>query len=465
MATFTMRSPLPASAEEVYAWYSRPGAFLRLQPPWESVQVVGTEGRFGTAGHRVTVRTPMLGPIHTTWVAELFDFEPGRGFKDRQLKGPFAEWLHIHRFIPDGPNSSFCEDEIHYRLPMGGLGRLFGGGMVKKRLEKMFTHRHALTASDLRRHVPFRDRPRMKIAITGSRGFVGSELVLFLLTGGHSVVRLVSGKVPEPPPDDGTQYVAWDPQAPLDPAVLDGCDAVIHLAGDNIGDGRWTASKKKRILESRSIPTRHLANALASLPPERQPKVLVSASGISITGDVGDEIRTEDSTEGKGFLADVCRAWEAATEPAASAGVRVVKFRLGIVLSPQEGALGKQLFAFKAGAGAVLGSGQQWLPWITRDDLIGALHFCLMNETIQGPVNAVGPNPVTNHTFTKTLGRVLSRPAFFWLPEFALKAAFGQIANEALLASTRAVPQKLLESGFAFEEPELEKALSDMLGR
>jgi uncharacterized protein (TIGR01777 family) len=193
--------------------------------------------------------------------------------------------------------------------------------------------------------------------------------------------------------------------------------------------------------------------------------VFVSASAVGFYGDRGDELLTEDSPPGTGFFPEVCREWEAAAEAARKVGVRTVNLRIGVVLSPRGGALGKQLFAFKAGAGAVLGSGKQWVPWVTIGDVVGAIHHGLMNDAVSGPVNVVGPNPVTNRQFTKALGRVLRRPAFFWLPRFALRTMFGQIADEALLASINAVPKKLLDTGFAFDHSELDAALRFVLGR
>ncbi len=463
--TFTLRSPMPVSAEELYAWHARPAAFPRLVPPWEKLTVIGRQGNFGTDGMRVTFRAPWLGPLRRNWVVEFFDFEPGRGFKYRLLDGPFPEWVHTHRMIPDGPDRSFLDNRIEYRLPLGAFGAAFGSGPVQDRVEALFAYRHALTASDLRRHARYGDRPRMKIAITGSRGLVGTDLALFLATGGHSVKRLVTGKPSPSAYDDGTQPIPWEPQAPLDPAVLDGCDAVVHLAADPIAEGRWTEAKRKKIIESRTIPTRHLAEAIAGLPAERRPKAFLAASAVGIYGDRGDEVLTEDSPPGSGFLADVCKVWEEATAPAIDAGVRVVHLRIGVVLSPRGGALGKQLPAFRAGAGAVLGSGKQWVPWIINHDLVGAIHHCLMTDSLSGPVNLEAPNAVTNREFTKTLGRVLWRPAVMWLPRAALKAMFGDIADAALLASMRAVPRKLLESGFAFDHADLEAGLRFLLGR
>ncbi len=463
-STFTLRSPMPVSAEELYAWHARPLAFQRLQPPWESAEIVRQEGTFGTEGLRVTIRAATVGPLATTWVAEVFGFQPGRQFEDRQLRGPFAFWHHTHRMIPHGEEASFLEDHIEYRLPLGMVGRLFGDCWVQKRLAAMFRYRHTLTASDLQRHRRFRDRPRQTIAVTGSRGLIGSQLVPFLATGGHSVVRLVTGSA-TPPYDDGTTWIAWKPEAPLPPGIFDGIDAVIHLAGENVAEGRWNDDKKRKIMDSRTIPTRHIAEAIAATPAERRPKVFLCASAVGYYGDRGEEKLTEESASGQGFLPEVARAWEAAGEPAQAAAVRTVHLRIGVVLTPQGGALGKQLLPFRMGGGAVLGSGQQWTPWITLHDLIGAIHHALFTDSLVGPVNLVSPNPVTNQTFTKTLGRVLSRPAFLWLPGTALRVIFGEVADEALLASMKVQPAKLLASGFVFEHTDLEMALRFLLGR
>ncbi|MCE9564241.1 MAG: TIGR01777 family oxidoreductase [Planctomycetes bacterium] len=463
-ATFTLRSPMPVSADELYAWHSRPLAFQRLQPPWEPIELKAAHGSFGTEPYRCDFRTPFLGPFKTTWSAETYDFQPGKQFQDRQLKGPFAFWNHTHRFIADTENTSFLEDHIAYRVPLGGIGNVFGGGMVRQRLAAVFAYRHALTASDLRRHNLYRDRPRLTIAVTGSRGLVGSELVPFLTTGGHRVVRLVTGKG-GPPFDDGTRWVNWNPAAPLDPKVLEGVDAVIHLAGDNVASGRWNEEKKRKITESRTVPTRVVADAIAAMPEGSRPKAFVCASAVGFYGNRGDEILTEDSPAGTGFFPAVCKAWESASDPARNAGVRTTNLRIGVVLTPRGGALGKQLPAFKAGVGAVLGSGKQWIPWITIGDLVGVIHHCLMNETISGPVNSCAPEPVTNHEFTKSLGRVLRRPAFFWLPRFMLRVMFGGITDDALLTSLRTVPKKLLDTGFTFDHSELISALKSLLGR
>jgi uncharacterized protein (TIGR01777 family) len=462
-STFTLRSPMPVSAEELYTWHSRPLAFQRLLPPWDYNDITSTSGAFGTDGYRIEFRTHFLGPIKGKWVAKAFDFQPGKQFQDRQLQGPFAFWNHTHRMISEASNSSFLEESIEYRLPFGLFGGLFGSGMAQRRMAAVFAYRHALTKSDLQRHALYRDQPRLTIAVTGSRGLVGSELVPFLTTGGHRIVRLVTGKG-GPRFDDGTKWIHWSPAAKLDPGVLDGVDAVIHLAGDSVATGRWNDAKKRNILESRTIPTRNLAEAIATIPAERRPKAFVCASAIGFYGNCGDETVTEESPRGSGFFPDVCQAWEEATAPAREANVRTTNLRIGVVLTPKGAALGKQLLAFKAGAGAVLGSGRQWVPWIAIGDMIGAIHHCLMNDAVSGPVNCVAPNPVTNREFTKSLGRVLRRPAFFWLPRPLLRLMFGELADEGLLASLRVIPKKLLDSGFTFDHSELVPALRFLLG-
>jgi uncharacterized protein (TIGR01777 family) len=455
---------MPVGAAELYTWHSRPLAFQRLQPPWEEVKLISTTGSFGTDGQRIEFQTRLFGLIKSTWLAEAYDFQPGKGFQDRQLKGPFAYWNHAHRFIPDGEKASFLEDHIEYRLPLGLVGRFLGSRMTRRHLQALFNYRHAVTASDLHRHAQFREQPRQTIAITGSRGLIGSALVPFLTTGGHRVVRLVTGSA-QRTGDDGTTWLNWDPTAPLAPQMLEDVDAVIHLAGDNVASGRWTDRKKRQILDSRIIPTEQIARAIAEMPAHRRPRVFLSASAVGYYGNRGDERLTEDADSGTGFFPEVARRWEAATLLARDCGVRTVHLRIGVVLTPRGGALGKQLFAFKMGAGAVLGNGRQWVPWITIGDLVGAIYHCLMSSSLSGPINVVGPHPVTNYEFTKTLGNVLRRPAFLWLPRSVLRLMFGELADEALLASVNVIPKKLVDSGFRFDHSDLQTALRFVLGR
>ena len=298
----------------------------------------------------------------------------------------------------------------------------------------------------------------MKVLVTGSSGLVGKALVQRLTAEGHGVARLV-----RTPPRDPQSEFPWDPAGGrLDPGVLEGQDAVVHLAGENISGGRWTAARRERIRASRVDSTRLLAQALAGL--RRKPGVLVCASAIGYYGDRGDELLSEESGPGAGFLPDVCRAWESASRDAEAAGIRVVRMRIGVVLSGGGGALPRMLTPFKLGLGGRLGTGRQFMSWVALADLAAALTVALADDRLQGPVNAVAPFPVTNAEFTRVLARVLARPALFPAPAFALRLLLGQMADELLLASTRVVPRKLKEAGFQYRHPDLEGALKAALG-
>ena len=299
---------------------------------------------------------------------------------------------------------------------------------------------------------------QLHILVTGSTGFVGSALVPFLAAGGHRITRLVRAT-----PEHRIAEVHWDPEAGVvDIARLEGLDAVVHLAGENIAAGRWTAEKKAKIRDSRVSGTRLLCDSLAGL--QQPPKVMVCASAIGYYGDRGDELLTEESTSGTGFLAGVCHEWEAAAEPAVQKGIRVVHLRFGMVLSGAGGALARLLPPFKMGLGGVLGTGHQYIGWIAMDDLLGVIAHALTIEALQGPVNAVTPNPVTNQEFTRTLGRILGRFTPFAMPAVAARLTFGEIADEVLLASQRVQPTRLLATGYCFRYPDLEGALRHSLG-
>ena len=298
----------------------------------------------------------------------------------------------------------------------------------------------------------------MHVVVSGSRGLVGSALVPFFTTGGHRVTRLVRGA------PANSDEAAWNPARGLaEPSRFNGVDAVVHLAGENIATGRWTPARKAEIRQSRVEGTRSLCESLARLA--HPPKLLVSASAIGFYGDRGAQTLTEESGAGSGFLPDVCREWEAATEPASQAGIRVVHLRFGMVLSPAGGALQKMLLPFKLGLGGRIGSGAQFMSWIAVDDVVGTIRHVLSAESLQGPVNAVAPTPVTNAEFTRTLARVLRRPALASVPSFAARLAFGEMADALLLASARVIPVRLRESGYHFRFPELEGALRHLLRR
>lgn len=297
----------------------------------------------------------------------------------------------------------------------------------------------------------------MRVLISGASGLLGKALTQSLRSDGHETASLVR-RAP------GKDQVQWDPRQPLDPAKLNGYDALVHLAGKNIA-GLWTAKFKQEVLESRAVGTRTLATAVAeSFRQTGQPRVFVSASGVGYYGNRGDEILTEESAAGSDFLAEVCKQWEAATAPARDAGVRVVNLRIGVVLAREGGALKPMLLPFRLGLGGRVGSGRQWMSWVALDDVIGVMTFVLQNERIDGPVNVVGPSAVRNAEFVKALGRALHRPTIFPLPEFVIRNIMGEMGQELLLTSARAEPKKLCESGYAFRYANLDDALRAALG-
>ena len=459
METYVKRSTISAAPKKVLDWHRRPGAFARLTPPWESVELVEKTGGIDEEGSRVTLRVK-TGPLTQVWVSEHRDFIENTQFRDVQVEGPFARWEHTHRFEPAAGAKCVLEDRIEYELPLGRLGQLLGGAHVRKKLERMFRYRHDTTIRDIESR--FRGKTitdEMKILISGSSGFIGKALAPLLSTGGHDVVRLVRTAR-----ETEGQSPRWDPERRLiDASRLEGVDAVVHLAGETLGKGRWSRRKKARIRSSRIEGTRFLCETLAKL--EDPPKVILSASAIGYYGNRGDEALNENSGPGTGFLADVCREWEEATEPARRSGIRVVNLRIGVVLSPAGGALAQMLPPFQAGAGGVVGSGRQYISWVSIDDLAGIIEHIIGDESLEGPINAVAPRAVTNREFTKTLGRVLQRPTVMSIPSFAARVALGELADEVLLASARVLPQKLHESGYSFRYPELEAALRHVLGR
>ena len=295
-----------------------------------------------------------------------------------------------------------------------------------------------------------------RILVSGVSGPIGSALLPSLQTRGYDVTRLIRGK------SAAEGQIGWDPAMPISPDMVSGFDAVIHLAGESIV-GRWTKTKKIKIRGSRVAGTTTLAEALAGT--QDKPQVFACSSAIGYYGDRGNELLNEASKPGIGFLPEVCREWEAATQAAAKAGIRTVQMRTGVVLSSKGGALGKMLTPFKMGVGGRIGDGQQWMSWIDIEDMVGAIHHILNSDLLQGPVNMVAPKPVKNAEFTKTLASVLSRPAILPLPAFAVKLAFGEMGETVLLGSQRVEPTQLVMSGYPFRFTNLRASLENNLNR
>jgi uncharacterized protein (TIGR01777 family) len=296
----------------------------------------------------------------------------------------------------------------------------------------------------------------MKVVVTGASGLVGSALVSSLQGAGIEVIRLVR----RAPGNEHERH--WDPSGEPNPALVDGVDAVVHLAAETIS-GWWTERKKKRILESRVTGTEMIARSIAQA--QKKPAVFISASGAGYYGHRKDEVLTEESSTGTTFLADLARQWEAATKPASAAGVRVVLLRIGVVLSMDGGALPQMLPPFRIGLGGKVGSGKQYWPWITLEDIVRVIRFAIANDALSGPVNVVAPQQTTNKEFTKALGRVLRKPTIFPLPSVAVTLMLGEMGQEALLVSERVEPTKLKNLGFVYRHPEIEEALRDVMAK
>lgn len=456
--TFSRRIRLPIAAEEAFAWHERPGAFECLTPPWSRVRVIERTGGVRD-GDRVVLSVPLVGPFRARWVLEHRDFDPPRGFHDVQVEGPFASWSHAHTFVPEGPDACVLEDRIEFALPLGRFGRLAGSPRVLRELDRLFDYRHrrmAQIARDLRASQGARS---LTIAVTGATGLIGSALVPMLTAAGHRVIRLVRSKAAAP-----QQTVYWNPsRREIDREGLQGIDAVVHLGAESIAAVHWTVEKKRRIRSSRVSGTRLLAQAVAGLDPP--PRAVVCASGISIYEDRTDRPCDESGPLSDGFLPTVVKEWEAACDPARRAGIRVVNLRLAPVLNPAGGVLHSMLPAFRLGIAGRIGHGRQYFPWISIDDAMGALRFALRTNSLEGPVNVVAPDEVTNAEFTRTLGRVLRRPTLLPTPVPVVHALLGEMGDELLLRSIRAEPRKLIDAGYGFELPELEPALRHLLGR
>ncbi len=456
MPEYLKRSTLPVEASEAFAWHARPGALQRLLPPWQHVRLVERDGEGIAQGVRVVLEL-RWGPFRSRWVARHGAVEDGRSFVDEQERGPFAAWRHTHRFEPGG-ETCVLEDRVVYTLPGGPLGALLAGPTARRALDRTFAFRHARTAADLRRHREAAVSP-LHVVVSGSSGLIGAALTAFLRSGGHRVTSLVR-RTPRP----GAEEAFWDPsRGEIDGAALEGVDAAVHLAGENIGGGRWTPARRRSIRDSRVAGTDLLARTLAGL--SRPPSVLVAASAVGFYGNRGDDPVDEDAPAGEGFLADVCRAWEEACAPAAGAGIRVVNPRFGMVLSASGGALARMLPAFRLGLGGPLGRGEAAVSWITLDDAVGALLFLITRPGLAGPVNVVAPRAVPQRELARTLGLVLRRPARLPLPAAVIRTVFGAMGEELLLGGARVRPARLTREGFAFLLPDLEDALRHELGR
>jgi uncharacterized protein (TIGR01777 family) len=439
------QSVVPFPPAEVFAWHERPGALRRLLPPWLRLEVLEEPASLRDG------RAVLSLPGGVRWALRHGPYGGPFGFREEAANLPsrLAGWEHTRLFSAEGEGSALVVDRARSRAPA-------------HLMRQVLAYAHRQVAADLSAHAQACEGApsSLRVAITGPSGLIGSELAAFLTSGGHRVVRLVRR------PPRGPDERRWDPPAPA-AGLLAGIDAVVHLAGAPIGR-RFSERHKRAVWESRVGPTERLAEAAAREAAEGDgPRCFVCASAVGFYGpNRGDEALDEESGQGEGFLAGLVAGWEAATQPAAEAGLRVVNVRTGVVQSPQGGVLGLLYPLFLAGLGARLGNGRQWLSWVAIDDLLDIYLRALVDPRLSGPVNAVGPAPVTNADYTAVLARVLRRPAFFSVPPFAVGLVLGaEGSREFALASQRAVPAVLDRLGHRFRYPELAPALRHVLGR
>ncbi len=390
------------------------------------------------------------------WLAKYHSIIEGRQFISELERGPFRNWVHLHLFTNVGEGLSELENRIDYEFPLGKLGQVFARSQVQRKLNTVFPWRHERTWMDLSRHTEFADQPRLRIAVSGATGLIGSSLKLFLTTGGHTILTLDRKRGG----DENSIY--WNPRTgEIEGEKLENLDAVVHLAGRNIAGGRWTGAAKREILGSRVDGTQLLAKTIAGL--KQPPEVFVSASAIGIYANSSDPV-DETGAQGEGFLVEVCRAWEEAANPAREAGIRVVHPRIGNVISGRGGVLGKLLPFFRYGLGGRMGHGRQMMSWIQLDDLTAAIYRCIYDGRLSGPVNAT-TQAVTNQMFTDILGSVLRRPTLAFVPEVAVNLVFGQMGRELLLQGQHVEPDALRKVGFSPWFPDLESALRFETGK
>ena len=461
MSEFAIRSEFDLPVSSLFGWHMQVGAFERLNPPWRPLCIVSKEGSIENGG-TVTVKLPFIGNRGIKWKVKHEGYVKDKSFRDVQTKGFFSHWAHQHNFSGIGNNKSELEDNISYKLPLGPVGKTFSK-LVNNNLTSMFQYRHRITTMDLETHQKIHNPKIKDILVCGSSGFIGSALIPFLCTGGrgYSVTRLLRSKPSSDYDIAKRVYPNFSGALPN----LDGkFDAVVNLNGDNIF-GLWTKDKRQRIFDSRVKSTQSLCKNLSQM--DKPPKVLVSASAIGIYGNDHDQTfsDTEEYRRNDGdFLSHVCHKWEEATDMAKSAGIRVVNLRTGIVLGSSGGVLEKLMPLNRLKTNVTINR-DNWLSWISLDDLLRVILFCICNDDISGPVNAVSPKQVKYSEFMKILGKVWNTYFNIKIPPKIIETLAGEMSRYTILSDVKAIPRKLSLNGFNFILGDLESALRHTLGK
>lgn len=447
---FTKVSNFDVDVHKLFSWHEKDGVIKRLTPCWEKVILLSQTGGI-SENPRVFFKVK-AGFFWIDYVAKHVVYEKDKIFVDIQEKGPFKRYRHSHIFNKLEDNRSQLQDKIEFEMPIHFLTKYF----VLGKFRRMFEYRHTVTRNDMDFLEKFNIKP-MRIGITGGTGDIGRNLLPLLQTHSHEVVKFVRDKSLT---DEKNYY--WE----VDTGKVYGedlsFDAIIHLAGKPIGNKRWNNKTKNEIIKSRIDNTKKLAEFLLSL--ENKPKVFISASAIGYYGETGDDIVFEDRLSGKEFISYICKNWEESSNILKS-DMRVVNLRIGVVMSYCGGALNRVLPFFDKGLGVIFGNGNNYLSWVSMDDVLYSILFSLYKDSISGAVNVVSPNPVMQKDYAKTLAKVLNRPQFIKVPEKLVLLLFGEMGKEILLTSTRVYPKKLLDNGFKFYFPDLEYTIRHTLGR
>ncbi len=458
---FIKSTKIPATNKDVFDYHAREGALERLIPPWSILTVKSQEGSIRDGA--ISTFKVILGPIGFKWTAAHFGYLQDRQFQDKMVKGPFQSWIHTHSFMPYKIGHCIMEDKIAYSPPFGKLGPMLFNNTIQNNLNQLFQYRHRILTNDINLWKLAGKSKGQRILITGSHGLIGSSLIPLLTAAGeHKITRLA--RHPSSRNYTHSHSIVWDPsEDKVNVKELEGFDVVVHLAGENIF-GRWTDSKKQRIRESRINNTRLLCDSLIKLA--NPPSTLICASATGFYGNQGNKVLTEESKPGSGYLSDVCRKWEESTETARDAGIRVVNTRFGVVLTPNGGMLQKLLALSTFGIGLTLGDENQYISWVSIEDVIGSIFYSIINSSIRGPVNVVSPNPVTNQEFLKTLARIVKSRILLPISQKLARVMLGELADAILTSSALVIPNKLTSSaGYRFVNQDLEDALRLLLGR